>query len=167
MRRSADPYRQALREASKKQADFGLVRSLLERALKDGDPEAAYALGTWYLHGQHVKKDQQRAVALLAQAAQRNVANALYDLAVCHEKGAGTRRNPKRAVEFYLRAALQGEKQSIYEVGRCLYYGIGTARDTRLAWVWLDRAKELGVQGELEAESKAPRRKQVGHARNR
>ncbi len=145
MTRSADPYREALREISKKRADIKRVRTLLERALKAGNAEAAYALGTWYLHGHNVKQNRRKAVRLLLQAAKDNVANALYDLAVCYEKGAGAKKNPRRAIECYLRAALHGDEQSVYEVGRCLFYGIGTPRDKTLAWAWLDRARELSL----------------------
>ena len=145
MTRNVDSYEEALREVSKKHADIERVRALLEKSLKAGKPEAAYALGTWYLHGHNVKQDRRKAVRLLLQAAKGNVANALYHLAVCYEKGAGTKKNPKRAVECYLRAALHGDEQSVYEVGRCSFYGIGTTKDTKLAWAWLDRARELGV----------------------
>jgi TPR repeat protein len=153
MSRNTAPYRDALREASKKQADIGKVTSLLKRALKAGDPEAAYALGTWYLHGQHVKQDRRKAVRLLREAADSNVANALYDLAVCYEKGAGIKKSPRLAFECYLRAALQGEEQSFYEVGRCFYYGVGTSKDTRVARIWIDRARELGISESANKES--------------
>lgn len=146
-------YRKALREASKKRPDMVQVRSLLELAQKGGDADAAYALGTWFLHGKHVPKDYRKAVTLLRQAVAGNVANALYDLAVCYEKGAGIKRSPKRALEYYLRAALRGEAQSVYEVGRCFYYGIGTIKNRTLAWVWLDRARELGVAEKASSEN--------------
>jgi hypothetical protein len=158
MTRNVDSYEEALREVSKKHADIERVRALLEKSLKAGKPEAAYALGTWYLHGHNVKQDRRKAVRLLLQAAKGNVANALYDLAVCYEKGAGTKKNPKRAVECYLRAALHGDEKSVYEVGRCSFYGIGTTKDTKLAWAWLDRARELGVSSEPTEKPRAASR---------
>jgi len=138
-------YQEALREASKRHPDTKRVRDLLERALKQGSPDAAYALATWYLHGKHVPRDRRRAVSLLREAAAGGVANAMYDMAVCYEKGAGAKRNPRRAFEHYVRAALHGDKQSVYEVGRCYYYGIGAPKQKALAWVWLDRAREMGI----------------------
>jgi uncharacterized protein len=97
------------------------------------------------LHGHVFKRSIRTAVALLREAAQRNVADALYDLAICYEEGTGVRKNVKKAVELYVRAALQGERQSIYEIGRCYHYGIGVAQDRSIARVWLDRAEEVGV----------------------
>lgn len=110
-----------------------------------GDATAAYALGTWYLHGAHVKKDIAKGTELLRQAATENVLSALYDLAVSHENGIGTKKNARKAYELYLGAAIWGHQQSYYEVGRCLFYGIGVRRSRAFAAVWLDRAKDLGV----------------------
>lgn len=138
-------YQEALREASKRRPDTNRVRDLLERSLKAGSPEAAYALATWHLHGKHLPQNRKKAVSLLREAADGGVKNAMYDLAVCYEKGAGAKRNPQRAFEHYVQAALHGDKQSVYEVGRCYYYGIGTPKLRALAWIWLDRAREVGV----------------------
>ena len=41
------------------------------------------------------------------------------------------------------RAALHGDHQALSSVGRCYYHGIGVTKDRRVAWVWLDRAKEF------------------------
>src|SRR5262249_22819232 len=143
--RNSKFYRQALREALKKRPVIERVTNLLQKALMAGDPQAAYALGTWYLHGKNVKQDARKAVLLLRQPANANVANALYDLAVCYEKGVGTKKNLARAFQYYLRGALHGDEQSYHEVGRCYYYGIGTAKDRPVAWIWLDRARDFGI----------------------
>lgn len=140
-----DPYKQALREARKKNPRNDKVFALLNKSLRVGNPEAAYALGTWYLHGKHVRKNLRKAIRLLRSAAKKNVPCALYDMAVSYEVGVGIRRNAERAAEHYMRAALHGDKQSVFEVGRCYYYGVGVARDRRIAWAWLDRARDLGV----------------------
>ena len=140
------PYQLALREALKKRPDYKQVLALLKRALKQGDPYAAYALATWYLHGSRgFKKDIRKGTALLKQAAQGAVASANYDLAVSHENGIGVRKNEKRAFELYLTAALLGDKSAFFETGRCYFYGIGTKQDRRTAKIWLTRAKQLGA----------------------
>lgn len=138
-------YDEALKMARRKSADLEHVALLLNEAREAGDARAAYALGTWHLHGRFFKKSVRKGVALLREAAQGNVADALYDLAVCYEEGTGVRKNVKKAAELYVRAALNGERQSIYEVGRCYYYGIGVAKDRSIARIWLDRAEEVGV----------------------
>lgn len=145
------PYERAYREAQKTSEaqktppDYGTVFPLLVEAHEAGDSTATYALGTWYLHGVHVKKNLRTAMAYLRQAAKEGHADALYDLAVSHEKGIGTKESPKMAAECYLAAILEGEKQSIYELGRCFYYGIGVEQNRRLARVLLDHADKLGL----------------------
>jgi TPR repeat protein len=138
-------YKAAMKEVRKKRPDTKLVWSLLKASEKEGSVEASYAMATWLLHGHNVKVDLRAAVRLLLKASKGGVAAASYDLAVCYEKGAGVAKNPSLAVEFYLRAALGGDSQAIYEVGRCLYYGIGVRKNVAWAWIYLDRAKELGV----------------------
>jgi TPR repeat protein len=140
-----DPYQAALNEMSKNNADVDKALAWLQQAIADGNPNAAYALGTWYLHGVHQKQNLREALKLLRQAALKNVPEALYDLAVCYEQGTGTKQNFRLAMESYLKAALSGDKQSFYEVGRCYYYGIGTERNLRLASIWFKQAKRLGI----------------------
>jgi TPR repeat protein len=144
-KKTNDLYETALVEANKKNPDNNKVLSLLTKSLEEGNPKSAYALGTWYLHGYHVKKNLRKAIQLLRKAARENISEALFDLAVCYEKGAGVKKNEKLALEHYLCAALHGDEQSVYEVGRCYYHGIGVDKNRRVAKVWLDRASELGI----------------------
>src|SRR5579863_5279799 len=139
-------YKLALSEARKKRPDNKKITSLLNRAMRQNDPNAAYALGTWYLHGHIFEKNIAKAIQLLSIAARGLVPDANYDLAISYEKGIGVRKSEKRAFELYLTAALLGEKQSLLEVGRCFYHGIGIRPDRKIARIWLNRAKELGVR---------------------
>ncbi|MEW8146860.1 MAG: tetratricopeptide repeat protein [Candidatus Thiodiazotropha endolucinida] len=141
-------YENALAEISKKRPNVEKVLSLLKRSIDEGDGRACYALGSWYLHGQYVKKNLKKATALLRKAAKENVPDALYDLAVSYETGIGLKKSEKLAFDYYLRAALNGDKQSVYEVGRCYYYGIGVDRNKHIASIWLDHAKNLGLKGD-------------------
>jgi len=143
--RNIDEYQEALKEMSRKAPNIDKALSLLRHSLRRGNPNAAYALGTWHLPGEHLPQDRKKAIALLRQAAKHNVPNALFDMAVCYEKGVGVRKSLASAFEYYLRAALHGEKQSVYEVGRCYYYGVGASADRKVAKIWLGRAHELGI----------------------
>ena len=140
----ADPYLAALKEMERKSPNPSKAFPLLEKALNDDDPRAAYALGTWYLHGFYVEKNVRKGLKLIRAAAKRNVPSALYDLAVSYEKGEGVKEDASRAAELYLKAALHGDDQAVFEFGRCLYHGVGVPADRKLARVWLDRARDLG-----------------------
>ncbi len=140
------PYEQALAEMRRKKSpDLAKVNKLLCQAMREGEPKAAYALGTWYLHGRYYKEDWKKAVRLLKQAADAKVPEALYDLAICYEKGAGVRKKCERAFELYLTAGLCGDRQAVFEVGRCLWHGIGVTRDKRIARIWYRHAASLGI----------------------
>ena len=141
-------YDQALVVSQSAEPDFPRALRLLNRAYKQGDHRAAYALGTWYLYGKGdlVAKDLAKAAQLLREAAESDNADAAYDLAVSYEKGMGVRKSEKKAALLYLKAALLGDKQSIYHVGRCYQHGLGVKRDRPIAAIWYDRAATLGFK---------------------
>lgn len=138
-------YKMALDEIKKESPDIPLVLTLLNESMDSGYSESAYALATWYLFGNHVEKDWNKAVFLLKKASREKHPSALYDLAVCYEEGKGVKKDEKEAFQLYLQGALRRDKQSFHEVGRCYYYGIGIEKDRDLADIWLERAEELGA----------------------
>jgi uncharacterized protein len=139
-------YKKALQEASGENPNNDLAESLLLKAISKGHGESEYALGTWFLHGKHVRKDLVRAIELLKSAALKNVPSANFDLGVCYDKGEGAPLDKKEAFKHYLKAALLGDARSIYEVGRCYYHGIGIEKDVVLANIWLGMAEFYGVE---------------------
>ena len=140
-----DPFIMAYDEMMKDNPNEELAFSLFERAHESGDPRATYAIATWYLFGGYVKKNINRAVLLLKESARKKIPDAMYDLAVCFEDGTGVKRGKKKAFDLYLKAALRNDHQSVEEVARCYWFGIGVNRDRRVARIWYERAKELGV----------------------
>jgi uncharacterized protein len=139
-------YLAALLKAKRKVFDKKEVYLMLQKAYNLGNSKAAYAIGSWYFNGQYVKKNIVEAVKYFKEAAAQNEPNACFDLAICLEKGKGIKKNSKKSFEYYMKAALAGDKQSFYEVGRCYFYGIGTPKNKDIAWLWLDKAKNLGIK---------------------
>lgn len=137
--------KKALAEMNSKKPDLEKAFELLEKSAKKNNPEALYALGTWYLHGRFVKKKYREAVRYFLRAIEYNHSSAFFDLAVCYENGVGVKINPKKAFECYLNAALLEDKQAIYEVGRCHYYGIGIPKNRTIAAIWLKHAERHGI----------------------
>lgn len=138
-----DSYEEALRAVRGENPNIEKARILLEEAFQQGDPRAAYALGTWYFHGKVFPTNKRIALKLFRYAAKKCVPIACFDLAVCFERGCGVRRSFRSAFSHYLQAALLGDKESVYEVGRCYYYGIGTKKDRKQAIMWLDYARDV------------------------
>ena len=122
-------YDAALEEMSKETPNIKQVLVWLNESLELGDSNAAYALGTWYLHGENVDKDLSKAVDLLEIAANGNVPEACFDLAICYEKPEGVAQNLEKAFQLYIKAALYGDDQSFFEVGRCYCHGIGVEKN--------------------------------------
>jgi TPR repeat protein len=56
-------YSAALRKMYRRKPNTETAYDLLCRASELGHGEATHALGTWYLHGRHVRKDFKKAVS--------------------------------------------------------------------------------------------------------
>jgi len=146
MKRRDRCLKEALAEMQCRRPDLKKVFDLLTDSAKNNHPEALYALGSWYLHGRHVRKNLSTAIDYLKRSAELHYPAAWYDLAICYEKANGVKRSHKQAFTCYLKAALLGDKQSIYEVGRCYYYGIGVAINKGIGRIWLDNAELHGIE---------------------
>jgi len=63
-----DYYKTAYKYISESPPNPQKALRYLEKAHTGGNPEATYALGTWYLFGHHVEKNLKKAVALLQRS---------------------------------------------------------------------------------------------------
>ena len=139
----------ALRAASSDPPDNPAAYDLLVKARALGSMEAVYALGNWFAHGIHVRKNRRKAHDLFVEAARANVPEALFNLGVSHENGWHGPKDSVAAYLCYLRAATLGDLDSIYEVFRCLQDGVGTTKDPAAARIWCDLYAGMG--GDFEA----------------
>lgn len=138
-------YKEALLILNSKVMDVEKAKELLFKAMEEGDPFAAYALGTWYFFGSNgIRKNIKKAVLLWHIAAKAKVPDALFDLAVYYEVNT-VNRNLKKSFLLYVEAAIRGDKEAVFAVGRCYFYGIGISKNKTLAEVWFLRAEELGT----------------------
>ncbi len=106
--------RMASTEMKKGAPNLKVAFDCLERSAKGNNPEALYAIGTWYLFGRFVKKNPSEAVRYFLKSIEGNNSSAYYDLAVCYEKGVGVKKSYKSALECYLNAALLGIQNNLY-----------------------------------------------------
>lgn len=144
-------YDQAVRAVERDPPDAVRAFDLLVAALEEGDPRAAQGLGMWYLLGRHhVRRNMRKGLSLLRAAAAANAPYAWYNLGLAYENGYGVPASSRRAFDCFLKAALQGDGDAALEVARHYHHGLGVRRDRRTARIWLDRAGELGVEGEGE-----------------
>jgi uncharacterized protein len=138
-------YKTALRIAQQEHHNPDEVLKLLTEAANAGNGDAAAAIGSWYVHGKHVKKNARKAVEWFLKAADAGNAEGFYGIAGAYEQGiGGLKKDERKAFEYYVRAALAGETFAFQEVARCYLYGIGVSSDEALGRIWLKQANDLG-----------------------
>ena len=139
-------YKEALRIMQSQDGDVDVAKKLLFSALKEHDPYAAYALGTWYFFGSNgIRKNKKKSIELWNISAESKIPDALFDLAVCYEKGVVVERNLRKAFLLYMDAAVRGDKQAVFAVGRCYFFGVGVSKNIEISEIWFQRSEELGT----------------------
>ncbi len=123
------------------------IQLCLDAAL-DGVPSAQLTIATFYLTGEHLEQDFDKAFIWMTAAAQAGVARAQYNLAIMYENGDGTESSLNEASQWYQAAARQGYDAALLPLGR-LYYrasieeGTGDikGRPAEIAYFWLTIAQ--------------------------
>lgn len=103
-------------------ASFEEVAAKLRKSAELGSTYAAYALGTWYLHGKGVSVDYREAVGFLQIAAGVHHHDALYELGACYFNGEGVEKNHDKAFDLYLKAALHGHEGGRFQSGASILF---------------------------------------------
>lgn len=80
----------------------------LTKASEHGDAHAQCVLGTMYVLGQGVPKDEAKAAQLFEESATQKNADAQYALGWMYANGRGVSRDEVKAVQWCLKAAAQG-----------------------------------------------------------
>jgi hypothetical protein len=102
---------------------FGLLRPLAE----ENDAEAQFLLGSLYIKGQGVEKDDEEGMSWVMKAARQG-----------HDEAR------LRAFAVHLNLASQGEATSMYNTGIMCLQGWGGEQDTNLCLDWLETGAEFG-----------------------
>ncbi len=105
-----------------------------------GDAASQASLGTLYVNGQGVAKDDAEAVKWLRLAAEQGNAIAQNNLGFMYGNGRGVPRDDAQAVEWYRRSADQGNAFGQAVLGRMYTEGRGVPKDPVLAYMWYSLA---------------------------
>ena len=105
-----------------------------------GDPAAQYLLGTLYVEGKGVERDDTTAFTWFQRAANQGDARAQYNLGASYVEGAGIQKSETDAAKWFLRAANQG--MAFAQLNLALLYaaGKGVPQDNVEAFKWLSLA---------------------------
>ena len=94
------------------------------------------ALASLYRRGIGTKRDLDKAVALLRQAAEREYPGAFYEVGVMHEKFGGLDEDSVVAAEHYWEAARRGHGIAAHRLATQFSAGTGIEQDLVAALLW-------------------------------
>ena len=117
---------------------------LLRIAADAGNPEAQYALATFYKEGTGVPKDIDKAVRLLQAASLADNVDAEVEYAIALYNGSGTPKNQPAAVALLRKAARQNSPIAQNRLARVLVSGQGAPVDKVEGLKWHIVAKTAG-----------------------
>lgn len=80
--------------------------TMMHAAAQEGLGIAQHALGTMYLYGECVDKDESQAAQWFERAAEQGLDGALVALALLYEQGLGVPKDAKKAKALYARAGM-------------------------------------------------------------
>ena len=120
------------------------------KAIENGNAEAALNLGYVYETGKGVKQDQTEAIKYYTIAAERGLVVAQHRLGNYYFTGTTVEKDQVVAVNWYKRAAENGYAAAQAMLGKCYQYGYGVSQDINQAISWYTKAAE---QGHSEAQS--------------
>ena len=104
--------------------DDHIALSWYLRGAIHGNASALEEAALFFLHGYGTKKDPDRAVTMLKQAACKGRGSAAFQLGRIYERGIGVHKNRKEAIRWYLESFRMGISAGQEEAGR-MYYRMG------------------------------------------
>jgi hypothetical protein len=136
--------------------DYAQSFKWASRSAAQDNPKAKYRLGSLYIQGRGVPKDENKAKALFKESkigllnlADRNDPQARAYLGVMYQRGVGVEKDEKEAVKWYRKAAEQGDALAQYNLGWMYANGRGVEEDEKEAVKWYRKAAE---QNDAEAQ---------------
>ena len=112
----------------------------MRKLADNGDPEALGNLGSMYLSGEGVQKDERIALDYLVKAASKNYAFIQSNLAQMYRMGIGTSVNLPEAVRLYQLAADKGHPTAQVQLGQMYLQGDGVLQNTTKGLTYIMRA---------------------------
>jgi TonB family protein len=105
----------------------------LQKLAAEEFPPAQAALGAYLLNGEHLPKDEQKAIELIRRAADRNEGAALFLLGASEIQGKVVPKNVEAGLQKLRDASILGSQTAQYEMGRLHEKGSGVPLDLEKA----------------------------------
>lgn len=120
--------------------DFAKAAAIWRPLAESGDRAAQFRLGTLYVEGRGVARDDAEAVNWFRRAAEQGDMMAQFNLGASYAEGAGVTRDDAEAAKWFRRAADQGMSFAQLNLGIMYSEGKGVPKDPVEAVKWLDLA---------------------------
>ena len=111
---------------------------------KKGHPDAMDGIGTLYLRGDAVEKNEVEARRWLAKAAEAGHIKAMCGLGYLYYKGKGGEKDYAKANAWTLRSAEGGYADAAFNMGLFYMHGAGVNKDLAIAREWYEKSARLG-----------------------
>ncbi len=116
----------------------------LARSADMGRTRSMQLLGTLYLRGQFLDKNEKQAVLWFTRGAEKQDPASMRDLAACYEDGVGVDQDYALAAKWYQRAADKNDPASMLELAKLYELGTGVNADAAQARKWYEQAAQHG-----------------------
>ncbi|THB77049.1 MAG: sel1 repeat family protein [Desulfobulbaceae bacterium] len=134
--------------------NFSKAYNYLDYAAKNGkrSPESDRALAEFYLLGQVVPQNYDKAVSWYKKAAEGGDPNAQLELGYLYYTGQGTEQDYQQALRYFRESAMKNFAMAQYNMGIMWYTGIGTEQsDLVRSYAWFSIAASNDYQDALAA----------------
>lgn len=142
-------YEKALEIADREddEIDGGVVLSLLDRGIEDGDERAVCARAICYTDGKYGSDiDVAKATELFLTLSESRIPEALFALAVSFDTGDGVVKDQAIAFEYYLEAATLGHSEACFQVSEFFREGKTVPESQNLQNFWLKRSEKAEAE---------------------
>ena len=114
----------------------------LTQTAEQGHPEAEYNLGTLYVTGRGVEKNEKMAAEWFKKAAQHGHPTAQSNMGVLHADGTVVEKNYDEALSWFQKAAAMGQPTAQFNLGLALAEGKFVEADKVEAYKWFTLAAD-------------------------
>jgi TPR repeat protein len=135
--------------------DYATALRLLRPAAEQGDRDAQFAMGSMYMRGHGVERDDSTAREWFLQAAKRGDKFAQFNTGVFLENGRGGPADLRGALDWYSQAANQDHAGAAHNLGLMYGMGKGVKADYIQAYKWLAIAEARATQPEAKTRAAA------------
>jgi len=122
------------------------------KAAEQGDPDGQLKVGSSYLDGYGVPKNEVEAIKWCRKAAEQDYTVAQCVLGSIYRRE-GVTKNEVEALKWYRKAAEQGSTWGQWTLGGCYLDGIGVNQDPVEAYAYFSLAGETDTDGEILRDS--------------